>query len=118
MNLRHWYTALGLAAVCLIFAVGATSSEAVTAPSGADAPRLLAATAIVTQPTVVTAPGPHTPAPAFAGFAVITLESMLAAAFLCYAFLQLRRAAKAAHTPCTIRLRGPPALLVGSVPAS
>ncbi len=118
MNLRRWYTALGLAAVCLVFAIGATSSQAATVRGGADVPRLLAAAAIVTQPTVVTASTPHTPMPAFAGYAVIALESLLAAAFVCYAFLQLRRAAKAAPSPWTVRPRGPPVLVPCPVPAS
>jgi hypothetical protein len=118
VNLRRWYTALGLAAVCLVFAIGATSSEAVNTRGDANTPRLLAATAIVTQPTVVTATSPITPSPAFGSYAVIAIESLLAAAFLCYAFLQLRRAAQAAHAPWTIRLRGPPSFFAGSVPAS
>jgi hypothetical protein len=108
VNLRRCYTALALVGACLVFAIGATSSEAGAVASGSDAPRVLAATAAITQPSVVTAPSPATPGPAFGSYAVIALETLLAAALLCYAFLQLRRAAHARHSLWIVRLRGPP----------
>jgi hypothetical protein len=118
VNLRRWYTTLGLAAACLIFAIGATSSEAVMAGSGTSSPRLLAAAAIVTHPTVVIAAVPHAPAPTFGSYAVIVLESTIAAALVCYAVLQMRRATKASRSPSTIRLRGPPSARFLSLTAS
>jgi hypothetical protein len=118
VNLRRWSTTLGLAAACLIFAIGATSSEAVMAGSGADMPRLLAAAAVVTRPTIVIAAIPHAPAPAFGSYAVIVLESTIAAALVCYAVLQIRRSTQASRSPWTIRLRGPPSARNLSLTAS
>jgi hypothetical protein len=106
--MRRWYAALGVAIICLVLTIGASSSDTVAALTGSGTPRLLAAAAVVTQPTVVAAPSMHAPAPAFGSYAVIALETMTATALLCYAFLQRRRASKVSHVPWIVRLRGPP----------
>jgi hypothetical protein len=106
--MRRWYAALGVAVICLVFTIGASSPDAVAVFSSPNAAKLLAATAVVTQPTIVAAPLPQTPAPAFGSYAVISLETMIAAALLCYAFLQRRRVTNARRRPRFVRRRGPP----------
>ena len=106
--MRRWYAALGIAIICLVFTIGASSSDAVATLSGPDSPKLLAAEAVVTQPTVVAASSLHAPMPAFGSYAVVALETMTAAALLCYAFLQRRRASSVPRLPRTVHPRGPP----------
>src|SRR3954466_11946918 len=106
--MRRWYAALGVVVICLVFTIGASSSDAVAAFSGPGSAKVLESTAVVTQPTVVTTPSTRVPTPAFGSYAVVGLETLLAAAFLCYAFLQRRRSERAAHRQWLVRLRGPP----------
>jgi hypothetical protein len=106
--MRRWYAALGVVIVCLVFTIGASSSDAVAVLSGPETTKVLEAAAVVTQPTVVTTPSTRVPAPAFGSYAVVGLETLLAAAFLCYAFLQRRRSERAGYQQWLVRLRGPP----------
>jgi hypothetical protein len=106
--MRRWYAALGVAIICLVFTIGASSSDAVSTLTGPDSPKLSSATAVVTQQPVVGAPTPPAPAATFGSYAVIALETMIATALLCYAFLQRRRAESVPHLPSVVRLRGPP----------
>ena len=116
--MRRWYAALGVAVICLVFTIGASSSDAVAVFSSPAAPKLLEAAAVVTQPIIASAPTPRMPAPAFGSYAVIVLESLLAAALLCYAFLQRQRSEQAAGRSWVVRLRGPPRLGAAIVLAS
>jgi hypothetical protein len=106
--MRRGIAALGVAIVCLVFTIGASSSDAVAVFPGADAPKLLEPAAVVTPPTATAAPSSRVPAPAFGSYAVIALESLLAATLVCYAFLQRRRSEQACGRVSVVRLRGPP----------
>src|SRR6478672_6608541 len=106
--MRRWYAALGVVVICLVFTIGASSSDAVAAFSGPDTTKVLEAAAVVTQPTVFTSPSTRVPAPAFGSYAVMRLETLFAAALLCYAFLQRRRSERAGFRQWLVRLRGPP----------
>src|SRR5271156_4938132 len=106
--MRRWYAAFGVAIICLLLTVGASSTDSGATVAHPGAPKLLAAPATALQPTAVVAPSSPLPAPAFVGYAIVALETTIATALLCYAFLQRRRAARVPVAHRVVRLRGPP----------
>jgi hypothetical protein len=106
--MRRWYAALGVAITCLLVTVGASSSNARAAFSERNTPLLLTAAETTAQPPPVAVSAPQSVAPAFGGYAVVGLETIVAAALLCYAVLQRRRATAMPLRQYVVRLRGPP----------
>ena len=106
--MRRWYAALGVAITCLLFTVGASSPDARAAFSERSTPILLTASETTAQPPAVAVPAPQSVAPAFGAYAVVGLETIVAAALVCYAVLQRRRATAVPLRPYVVRLRGPP----------
>ena len=106
--MRRVYAALGITVTCLLFAVGAWSTDAPTAFSERNAPMLLAASETTAQPPAVAVQAPQSVAPAFGAYAVVGLETIIAAALLCYAVLQRRRTTAVSLRQYVVRLRGPP----------
>jgi hypothetical protein len=106
--MRRWYAALGVAILCLFCTVGASSSDVAASRPGA--PRLLSATAAIARPMVTADASAQAPTPAFGSYAVIGFETLIAAALLCYACLQRRRATTVRLRHGPVRLRGPPLL--------
>jgi hypothetical protein len=108
--MRRWYAALGVAITCLLFMVGVSSTDARAAVSKWNAPMVLAAAETTAQPPAVAVPAPQSVAPAFGAYAVVGLETIIAAALLCYAVLQRRRTTAVPLRQYVVRLRGPPTL--------
>ena len=106
--MRRWYAAIGVAITCVLFTVGASSTDARAAFSERNAPMLLAAAETTAQPPAVAVPAPQSVAPAFGAYAVVGLETIIAAALLCYAVLQRRRTTAVPLRQYVVRLRGPP----------
>jgi len=106
--MRRWYAALGIAITCVLFTAGASSEGAHSAFTQRNVPMLLSAVESTARPPAVATPAPQSLAPAFGDYAVVGLETIIAAALLCYAVLQRRRATGVQLVPCVVRLRGPP----------
>lgn len=106
--MRRWYAALG-AISCLLLAVGASSSDVSAATIGRSAPKVVSATTAVAPPIAIATQAPQLPTAAFGRYAVVGVEATIAAALLCYSFLQRRRATRVPMLHRVVRLRGPPA---------
>lgn len=106
--MRRWYAGLAVAILCLFCTVGASSSAVAASRPGAL--RLRSATAATARPIVTADASVQTPTPAFGSYAVVGFETIIAAALLCYACLQRRRATNVPLRHGPVRGRGPPLL--------